>query len=202
MRFTDTTLHERIRGFAKGRAHVRDVVLFGSTVRGNPAPKDADILVLFEERVDKDAEYELRKLLEQIFTNVDIISKSLSSLHEPESPLRESYLFEGYSIMSGEFISERYGFDAMGMFTYSTRSWTSLRRTTFYHALNGRRGSPGILDELESLRLSDNVLLTPLVKVDLMKEFFEAQRVEHRYIPLLLPSRLNKKRFLSRTGER
>lgn len=186
----------KLRAIARSLPEVDDILVFGSAVKGKHSPKDLDVIVLFKKKVDKDAEYKIRKELEKHYKNISIISKTKKTVLEPTFDARESILFEGISLLSGKNISETYGFSPLGMFKYDTKRWDNLKKTKFYYALNGRSGKSGMLQEMECIRLSDNIVLTPMDKIEQVKEFFDRWGLAYVYIPMLIPSRLNKKSIL------
>jgi len=186
----------KLKNIARSLPGLEDIILFGSAVRGKTNPKDIDVIILFKKNVDKNAEYKIRKELERHYKNISIISKTVRSVLEPTFDARESILFEGISILSGKRLSETQGFSPLGMFKYDIKNWNNLKRTKFYYALNGRSGKGGILQSLDCIKLSDNIILTNLEHVDQIKEFLDSWNLTYIYIPTLIPSRLNKKSIL------
>lgn len=192
----DIKLRNRLKEIRKEFPEVDDIILFGSSVRGNENPGDVDVLVLFKTRVDKGKEYEIRKELDKSYKDVSIISKTRKTLVETSFDARESIFFEGLSLITGEYIAGKYGFSSLGAFKYHFRNWDKLRKTKFYYALNGRGNQEGMLKILKGIKLSDSLVLVPLDKIDQLREFLESWEIEYLYIPLLLPQRLNKKSIL------
>ncbi len=181
--------------YEKHKTVVKDVVLFGSLVRGKDAPGDIDVLIVFLDKVNKELEYEFKQ---QCPEKVSIISKTASSIYEESFSARESVLFEGYSLVRKRFIASEWGFSSLGLFIYQTRKLANTAKTKFYYALNGRSDSKGISDSLEAIKLSDNILAVPLEKIELAKAFFEYWSVDHTLVQSLLPSRLAKQHIIGR----
>ncbi len=175
---------------------VEDILLFGSSVRGKYTPGDIDILVLFTTQVSKEMEYEIRKELSQFSSHVSLISKTKKTILDPAFDARESILFEGKSLFSKKTLAEQYGFSSLGMFRYAIKGWSNLQKTKFYYALNGRSGKGGILDLFHAVKFSDSVFLVPMDKIEPMKEFLDSWKITYMYTPILLPERMNHKRFL------
>lgn len=188
--------NKALKGILKKRAGIKDIILFGSAVRGKEKPADTDILVLFKEKVAKEDEYLVRKELEKHFKNVSIISKTINSVYDPAFDAREAILIEGISLISGKRIAEKFGLSSLGMFKYNFTGWNKLTKTKFYYALNGRGGSFGILANLGAVKLSDGIVLVPIEKTEAMKEFLDSWNLSYKYLPILLPERLNKKNIL------
>jgi len=173
-----------------------DIILFGSAARGKEKPNDIDILVLFRDKVDKDAEYMIRKELEKKYKNVSIISKTEKTVLEESFDARESFLFEGKSMFTGKRVAGRYGFCSFGMFKYSFSGWDKLKKTKFYYALNGRSGKKGVAEMLGCIKLSDSVVLTPLERIEEFREFLDSWKIGYIYVPTLVPARLGRKKIL------
>lgn len=172
-------------------SNVNDILLFGSTARDKNKPNDTDILMIFEKRVDKEIELKVKKEIEKFYKKVIIVSKTTKTIFEESFDARESIIFEGISLIENKIIAEKYGFCSIGMFNYETKSLTNLQKTKFYYTLNGRRSS-GLLKNLKCVKLSDNIILAPLDKIDELKEFFELWKINYKYIPTMIPVRMKK----------
>ncbi|MDP2749946.1 MAG: nucleotidyltransferase domain-containing protein [Nanoarchaeota archaeon] len=187
------------KAFQKGHAdEIRDIILFGSVLRGKSEPGDIDILMLFNAKINRNIEYEFKKQASKIIKNLSLVSTTENMLYAPSFAAREAILFEGYSLIEKQFIASHYGFDSCGIFIYSTKKLKNVEKTKFYYALNGRRSSPGVIDSLKAIKLSDSMISVPLENVEEAKEFFDQQNIEFKYVPSLLPSRLAKKRIIGK----
>lgn len=192
----NTKLINELKKKAKQHPTIEDIILFGSFVRGKAKPQDIDVLLIFKTGVDKEIEYTIRKALEKFYPNVSLLAKTTRTILDRAFDARESILFEGISLLDGVPYCSKFGFSARGMFRYDFKNWSSLQRTKFYHAFNGRRSTKGIVDRTQSIKLSDKVVLVPVENIELFKEFLESWGLEYRYIPLLLPKRLDRKDLL------
>jgi predicted nucleotidyltransferase len=177
---------------------IDDILLFGSTIRGKLIPNDIDILIIFNKKVDKDVEYEFKKQISNFIPNLSLISKTINSIKDQSFSARESVLFEGYSLLKKEFISNKSGFSSYGFFIYNTKTLSNTNKTRFYYALNGRRESKGIADTQDWFKISDNLIAVPLSGIENAKEFFTQWNIEYIYLPTLIPSRLAKKHIISK----
>lgn len=192
----NTRLKNDLKKIVKTCPDLADILLFGSAVRGKEKPADIDILVIFRKKVNKTVEYEIKKQFDKYLKNVSIISKTEKGIIDPAFDARESVLFESISLIDGKNIRTKYGFTATGLFKYDFKDWTKLRKTKFYHALNGRSGKKGITDDLGIIKLSDGLLLVSLDNIEKLRDFLDSWEIEYRYIPLLLPKRMNRKKIL------
>ena len=183
--------------YKKHKESISDIILYGSFIRGKETPKDLDILILFKNQIDKDQEYDFKKQLKHITPKVSLISKTVKSVKESSFVARESVIFEGYSLIHQKYISSDYNANQKGIFLYRTNNLPNNMKTRFYYALNGRNSVKGIVDQLNCIKLSDNVLLAPLENIERIKEFLTYWDIEYTFIPTLIPSRLDKKQILS-----
>ncbi len=196
MTLPDIRLKHRLKRILIKYPKMADIILFGSSARGKENPRDRDILVLFEKEIDKNAEYSVRKELEKYYAGINIISKTEKNILEESFDAREGILFEGKSLVSGKRFAQRYGFLSFGAFKYNFEGWSKLKKTKFYYALNGRGKKNGIARRLGCIKLSDSLILTSLEKIEKFKEFLDVWKINYRYIPLLLPTRLGRKKIL------
>lgn len=184
--------------FKKYKEQIKDIILFGSFIRGKSKPKDIDILIIFKKKINKDIEYELKNLFLNYAKNISLISKTEDESIDPSFDARESLLFEGYSLVNSKFTAEDFGFISFGLFLYNTKSMSNVKKTRFYYALNGRGSAKGIINELDAIKLSDNSILIPINKIESAKEFFEYWDINYKYIPSLIPKRMGKKNIIGK----
>ncbi len=189
-------LKNKLIQLVKLNDHLVDILLFGSTVRGKTDPHDLDILILFTSVVDKEVESQVKKILKEYESNVSIISKTEKTVLELSFDARESVLFEAISLIDGKNLAEKYGFKSFGMFKYNFKGWNKLMKTKFYYALNGRTGKEGIFQSLDGIKLSDQIVLVSLDKIELFRDFLESWKLEYKYVPLIIPARLGRKKIL------
>lgn len=179
---------------------IKDIILFGSSVRGKLMPSDLDILIVFANSINKDIEYELSKKLSSHVNNLSVISKTEKNYLDESFDAREGLLYEGYSIAKSRSIASGYGFKPFGFFIYNTNNLTNTKKTRFYYALNGRGENEGILGTFYGIKISDNLIAVPASHVDLAKSFFDSWEISYRYVPTLIPERLARKELLNKVS--
>ena len=86
----------------------------------------------------------------------------------------------------------------MGMFKYNFNNWNKSKKTKFYYALNGRGENEGIFQKLNCIKLSDQIVLVNLEKIELFRDFLDFWELDYKYIPFVLPTRLSKKNILEK----
>lgn len=184
--------------YKKHKGIIKDIILFGSVLRGKDNPSDIDILIVFINNINKDIEYEFKKKISRIVSNASIISKTQDSLHDSSFSAREAILFEGYSLINKKPIASLSGFESLGIFIYQTKKLNNVDKTRFYYALNGRSGAKGVIYLLNAIKLSDNIIAVPLSQTENTKEFFTRWNIDYTYVPSLIPSRLAKKHIIGK----
>ncbi|MDP7116396.1 MAG: nucleotidyltransferase domain-containing protein [Candidatus Woesearchaeota archaeon] len=150
-----------------------DIILFGSSMRGKINPKDIDILVLSSQKLDKP----ILKEFNPIYKTYSDFVKGFPT---------ESIIQEGYSLLHGKTISSLYHLHSTYLFRYSLKGKTKSERMRFYYALYGRN-TKGILKETNSKKFSSETIITPVQAVDEMKSFFETNKIEYYYVPIMFP---------------
>ena len=199
MKYALTQLTQVSRSFLKKHsAEVKDIIVFGSLMRGKAEPGDIDLLIVFREKINKDVEYEFKKLLSPAIKNLSLISKTEEACQEPSFDAREGILFEGYSLVKQKYLAESFGFISLGLFFYRTKELNNLNKTKFYYALNGRGKSKGLVEKLNGLKFSDNLIAFPLEKIEPAKNFFDFWKIEYKYVPSLIPQRLGRKGIIGK----
>lgn len=166
-----------------------DIIIFGSFVREKENPNDLDILVLYSNKINEKINYSLRKRLENIYKNVQVISKNYLELLSPEFLARESIISEGFSLKSKRFISEGFGYKNLVLFRYNLKKMTKSKRVNFYYALHGRNKNAGLLKKNNCYKFSDSVIFCPIENSETLTEFFEKLSLDYIKFPILIPQR-------------
>ena len=171
---------------------ILDIILFGSAIRGKEKPKDIDILIIYTKNAKDIIEinYKLRKELEKILKNIEIVGKKYKEIFSPEFLARESVLSEGFSMRQGKFISESLGFRNLVLFKYSLKRMSKSKRMLFYYSLHGRNKQGGILKSLKAYKFSDSIILSRVESSEIFKEFFNKWGIEFLEMPVLIPERV------------
>jgi len=190
-------LKNELKKFIFGK-EIDDILVFGSVIKGKEKPNDVDVLVIFENKINKEEEYGIRKIIEKYYSKASIVSKTKKTVLEASFDARESILFEAISLLTGKNLARGYGFTSFGMFKYDFSKWNKLQKTKFYYALNGRGSGEGIFQKLSCIKLSDQIILVSLDKIELFREFLDNWELDYKYVPTLVPERLGKGKILGK----
>jgi len=160
-----------------------DIILFGSVTKGKDSPKDIDVIILFNKKID-------RSILKQHNPIIKTYAEFFDSFPA------ESIITEGHSLIFDKKIHELYKMRSAYIFRYTLKDKNKSQRMQFYYALYGRN-MKGILDITNSKKFSDQTVLTPVENAEQMKEFFESNKIDFFYMPILYPETYSKAEKLS-----
>lgn len=147
---------------------VIDILIFGSSVKANPRPKDLDALILF----DKKKDFTLASKLRDSGVSVELLT--YDEIKKMNPVLRENLFSEALSLRwNAQFIGIL-GFEPFEIFYYSP---PERGRRNFYFELFGRDKAKGILELADGFRLSNGVVVVPVEKSDIIKEFFKGRSI-------------------------
>jgi len=134
-------------------------------------------------------EYTFRKMLESVGIKASITSKTYTSFVSGSFIAREGILAEGYSLIHEKYIAEGFGYVNYILFKYQLRGMTSSQRMQFQYSLYGRDKKGGIVKELELIKFSDCVLLSPVHHAERTKEYLSYWKIQFEEMPILIPVR-------------
>lgn len=159
---------------------IMDIILFGSSVKGELNPRDIDILILFLDAKLKDRAVvgqELKGLIGKGL-DVDIKTLNLQELFSSEFLARQAIFLEGYSLLHEKNFSESLGFDGAIIFKYSLKKLNHNEKTKFTYSLIGRLNI-GIVKELGGEFLGKGCVLIPISKSIIFEDFLKKWKVEY-----------------------
>ena len=77
------------------------------------------------------------------------------------------------------------------LFKYDLINLNKSERMRFYYSLYGRtKEQKGIIQELNSIKFSDSIILCPANNSEEMSEYLNSWKIKHLKFPILIPSRL------------
>lgn len=184
--------YKTAKSLAKQNDSIRDIIMFGSFLKGKKKVNDIDILIIFEKSVNKSFEREFKKKIIEIKSdyNLDINSVTISDFRNDSFIAKEGIFLEGISLLRKKTISKEQGFFSVAFVQYSLDNVKGSKRTRLYYALNGRNDQKGFLKTIAAKRFSQNSILFPYDKIEEVKEFFKLWGVEIQIIPSMIPYRL------------
>ncbi|MBT3262584.1 nucleotidyltransferase domain-containing protein [Candidatus Woesearchaeota archaeon] len=188
----NTTFKSEIKKFLKENSNeILDVILFGSAMKGKENPKDIDLLILYSVKKNIDKSYEFKKILKSKGFLVETIDKTYKELIEGSFKAVEGILAEGFSFKNNNLLSQNLGYMNLILFKYDLINLNKSERMRFYYSLYGRtKEQKGIIQELNSIKFSDSIILCPANNSEEMSEYLNSWKIKHLKFPILIPSRL------------
>lgn len=155
----------------KYRNNIVDIFLFGSALKGKRKPGDIDLYVILKCADDK--------LVQEIYRDFrEGFGKGAHFNWIPSERLLEDLVFvtvieEGVSLISGEALSRRMGYEPGLIFTFSLSNLGPSKKVLFSYALHGKDGKEGLLARTHGKVLGKGVIFVPMRFTEPAREFME-----------------------------
>ena len=117
-------------------------------------------------------------------------AKSYKEPLENSNVAPEAILSEGYSLILQKFISAGFGYVNFVLFKYELIGFSKSERMRFYYSLYGRGKEDGMLKQLKAIKFSETILLCPIKKEDMMKEYLGGWKIRYKEFPIMVPERI------------
>jgi hypothetical protein len=147
---------------AYNRDIVIDIVKFGSSNIKGTAPNDIDIAVIYQKiPVKEQLEHsqDIKKQLEKKFSlPIHMKSYDLYSFFDKGNFARESILFYGKSLISGDYFSKLFGIVPRANIAYSLSSLEKKDKVRFNYLMNGKQGKYGLLREHDGKLIGPGII--------------------------------------------
>lgn len=168
--------------------NIGDVILFGSSIRGNLSPRDVDLCIIIKDDDEKkslDLVDSLGKLTDsfKLKFHINILT---SNSFTSGNTLAKTLLNEGYSIMRNKRFSSVLGFESKSLFIYKLNHFSPSKRVKLHYMLKGRYGSKGMLNEVQGKFLGAGTISVPTEKEDLLKAIFDKWDVKYKIDRILV----------------
>lgn len=128
---------------------VIDIVQFGSSIIEGRTPNDLDLAVIFKKIPLKEQLEQSQNIKKeaQKFAEIPIHINSfdLYSLFNASNFAKESILFYGKSLISGDYFSKKLGFNPKIQISYSLDDLKKKEKVRFHYMLKGKKGNYGLL---------------------------------------------------------
>lgn len=184
-------LESKSKNFYKNN-NIFDIILYGSSTKGEEEPRDIDILLIFEKKSLRERAELGQKLKEKLknnkIKNIDIKTINLKEIFQKEFLARQGILSEGYSLINKENLSERIGFKGKMLFSYNLKNLNHNEKTKFTYALSGRN-SRGMLKKLKGKFVGRGAVLIPIENSIKFKKFLDEWNINYKQKILLVSKR-------------
>jgi len=146
----------------KKYSQIKDMVVFGSLVKGKNAPKDVDLALVIDK---KDI-----TLVGEIKNQANIKNLDLEMITPEEiyqTRLGLTLISEGFSIKNNKFLREVIGLLPMKIYTYEIRNLNQTQKVLFGRGLNF------IIKELKSTKLGAGCIMVPIQETAKFEDFLD-----------------------------
>lgn len=170
--------------FKKSRKDVEFILLYGSFARGKAEARDIDIAIIVNKKKGLNEKLKLAQEFKEILAfseKIDVKAVDFYDMRDENFLARQGILAEGYSLTHKAYLSELFGLKSFVIFSFSLENLTESKKKMFLYALNGRRGSEGLLKTKKIERLGKGALKIPLEFSEEIKEFFDSFKINYSY---------------------
>jgi predicted nucleotidyltransferase len=148
---------------------VKDVIIFGSTVKGKYAPKDIDIALITEKKETLLAG-EIKSELD--IKNIDMEMVVPEEIYQTRLGL--SLISEGFSIKNNRFLREMMGLSPKKIYTYEIKSLTQTKKVLFGRGLNQ------IIKDTNSIKLGAGSIMVNIQESGKFEDFLETWGLKYK----------------------
>lgn len=174
-------LNSAVKKFVK-KDEVFDVVLYGSAVKGKEEPGDIDVVFIFwdkslKERLEINQKF--KDIVKDKIKKLDVKSINFQDLFDNNNLARQGILIEGYSLLRGINLSQRFGFYGYALFSYKLKNLNHNEKTKFTYALIGRN-SEGMVKKVKGEQLGKGVIMVPIENSLFFQDFLDKWKVIYK----------------------
>lgn len=179
------TLQSIAKKYKEQNKAVWDIVLYGSSVRGNQNPRDIDIAILLKQKTEEkqklELAQELKESIEKKLTskNIDVRALDLEDFLNPYLLARQGIIAESYLLIKKEYLANILGFEGIVYIRYKLNNLTPSQKKMFYYTLKGRRNMQGILKEINGQLISREVLRIPLQAIGEIEQILKLHKINY-----------------------
>jgi len=156
--------------YRKNKDKVFDIILFGSAVKAKEFISDIDIAVVFKDKRDDSVLKAIRSIDNEIHADYVLLTELYTE------SLWRTLLREGFSVVNNKNVSDIFGLQSFGLFTYSLAKIK--RKARFSQVLMGYKAE-SMLKKCDGKILMPGVILVPVEKLELFRTFLETWKADY-----------------------
>ncbi len=153
------TCQQKLKNILKKYKSLKDIILFGSFVKGKADPADLDLALLLSDRSEINS---ISEEIREYYPRVDI--EIIDSIY---SVLWAVLMREGFSLRENKFLFECYGLKPIVLYKYNLKKLSPVQKVKF------TRGLKTLLQNTSSEILSRTVVLVPIIQKYKMDSFLD-----------------------------
>jgi predicted nucleotidyltransferase len=163
----------KLKSFLKDK-EIIDIFLFGSGVKGRAIPRDIDIVIITEKKIEASIPG----------VHISILKPKDFFVNPPT--LATTILREGYSLRKGKSFSELLRFDSRVLFSYQLSLLSNSEKVRTVNVLRGKNRQKGMVESYNGLWVSTSVFIISPEHEYLFEQFFIDRKIKFKKIYLLL----------------
>ncbi len=156
-----------LKGYLKNKK-ITDIIVFGSAIKGKTMPRDIDIAVIAEEKIEINVPG---------FHTSNITAKDF--FVNPPS-IVNTILREGYSLRNDKNLSEVLNFNSRLLFSYYLEGLSSSQKVRAVNFLRGKNKEKGIIEENGGEWLANQVFILPIEAGYVIEQFLINSRIKFK----------------------
>ncbi len=164
--------------FKKKSKNIKDIVIYGSAVKGKLAPRDIDVIMIFSDEVLETRMQLAHELKTMLGKHADVKQMVFEDFFDSAFLARQGILLEGISLITGEKLAQQFGFEGYALFSYSLEGLTHTKKVSFEYALSGRGSNSGVLKDVSAKSVGKGAILVPVEQSVAFEDFLSYWKVK------------------------
>ncbi len=160
-------LKQSLKKLLKKYNQIKDIIIFGSLVKGKYAPKDIDTALVVEK---KDI-----SLVGEVKTQIKNLDVELIRPEEIyQTRLGTTLISEGFSIKSNKFLRDKLGLSPMKIYVYEIKNLTQTKKVLFGRGLNN------IIKNTKAVKLGAGSIMVPINQSSKFEDFLDTWNLKYK----------------------
>lgn len=160
-------MKKNLKNLLKKYDNIKDLIIFGSLVKGKFSPKDIDIAIVTEK---KDISL-VGEIKEKLPDKVDIEMINEQDIYQ--SRLGLNLICEGFSIKKNKYIRDILNLKPMKIYTYEIKNLTQTKKVLFGRGLNH------IISETKATKLGAGCIIVPIQESSKFEDFLDTWNLKY-----------------------
>ncbi len=161
-------LKKNLNKILKRYDSIKDIIVFGSFVKGRDNPKDIDLAFILKEK-----DIKLVPLIKKE-VGIDKVHLDFITIDDIYSPLFLSLINEGYSIKNNGFLRDILKIRPMKLYTYDLKHLDRSKKTLFGIALRKS------LKKIKGEKVSTGAVLIPINQTSYFEDFLDVWGMKYK----------------------
>ena len=162
-------MKKSLKQLLKKYPNLRDIVVFGSSVKGKQSPKDIDIALIVNKK-DIALTGEIKEHLKNSRLDIEMLLPE----EVYQTRLGLSLISEGFSIRTNRFLREFLQIKPAKIYIYELKQLTQTQKVLF------GRGLKTILKEINGTKMGSGSVMIPIEKTGKFEDFLDTWNLKYK----------------------